>query len=107
MPDLVQAPGRVNVYCKKGDAISFTLWWKDDDVSTWTFDANVDETIAITIASAGTPPTGYTSGITLSLTSGETDTITLGSHNWALDRTDVGSERRWVAGDWESFQYNP
>lgn len=108
MPDLNQDPGRLNCRCNQGDDFAFNLYFVDS-VAGYTWEAKVDESMAIGIAAIASTdlPAGYASGLTLSLADTDTDDLTLGSHHWALDRTDAGSERRWLAGDFYIFQYNP
>ncbi len=100
MPDLAQVPGRLNLTVTQGDDFSFQL---DFDVETvsWTLVAVVDlaSPVSFTLSNA-------TGGIvTLSLTSGQTAALPLGITNWYLDRSDTGSQRRYVAGTLNVVQY--
>ncbi len=102
MPTAEQIPGRLDIVIHNGDAFSLELDF-DTSIAGMNWDAKVDHTQGQTAFALGsTDPS-----MTLTLASSDTTLIPVGTHDWYLDRTDAGSERRWLAGRFTVIRYYP
>ena len=109
MASITQIPGALDIKIAQGDDFSMLLDF-DIDLTGYTFvskviETNGDET-AITVVE-----TDLSAGqITLTMTDTLTDAITpteesKSFHSWYLDRTNAGSQRRYISGDFEVIKY--
>ena len=104
MAEVTQIPGTVDLEIAQGNDMSF-LFTFDIDLTGYTFEAKVDEadesetviTVVETDLSAGK--------VTITMASSLSSLISVATHNWFLDRTNVGSRERLLAGDFEVIKY--
>ncbi len=108
MAEATQVPGELDIKIAQGDDLSILLDF-DIDLTGYTFEAKVDETDAgntvITVVD-----TDLSAGqITLTMTDTLSGVIEITKertpHNWYLDRTNAGSQRRYLAGKFEVVEY--
>lgn len=104
MATVKQIPGRLDIVLAQGDDMSILLDF-DIDMTGYTFAASTDEvdgsTTTITVAE-----TDLANGqITLTMTDTLSAAIAVGVHKWYLDRTNAGSQRRYLAGDFVVVDY--
>lgn len=102
MPSILQIPGRLDIVITKGDAFASVITF-DVDVSTWTLAATVDTssptTITLDNSSGGT--------VDISLDATATGAIPAGEYTWHMDRSDIGFERRYLAGKFTVIVISP
>ena len=108
MADVTQIPGSLNIKMAQGDDLSILVDF-DIDLTGYTFESKVVETdgteVVITVTetdlSAGQVTLEMTDTLSTALTLTDTGTF----HSWYLDRTDAGSRRRYLAGNFEVIKY--
>ena len=108
MAEVTQVAGVLDIKINKGDDVSLLLDF-DIDLTGYTFESKVVEsdgtetvfTVADTDLSAGQ--------ITLTMTDTLSDAIAATTdrtpHQWYVDRTNAGNQRRYLAGDFEVVDY--
>ena len=104
MAEVTQIPGRLDIQLAQGDDMSILLDF-DIDLTGYTFESKVveaDETeTVITVVE-----TDLSNGqITLTLSDTLSALISVATHSWFLDRTNAGSQRRQLAGDFEVIKF--
>ena len=105
MTKLTQTPGRLDIIIAESDAMSILLDF-DIDMTGYTFTGTIEETDNTTTAITVTPSTDLTTGqFTLTLASTDVADLAVATHKWSFDRTNAGSERRWLAGDFEVIEF--
>ena len=108
MADVEQIPGRLNIKLAQGDDLSILLDF-DIDLTGYTFESKVVETngtetvitVAETDLSAGQITLTMTDTLSEALTATSNNTF----HSWYLDRTNAGSQRRYLSGDFEVIKF--
>ena len=107
---LEQIPGRLNIIARVGDDLAHTFVVKDSagdviDMTGYTFESKVDIEGASSV-SYTVDDTDFATGIiVLTMTDTLSGGIAEGEHKWYLERTNAGSERGWLAGDWIGITY--
>ena len=108
MANVTQIPGRLNIKIAQGDDLSILL---DFDISLtgFNFTSKVVETdgttTTISVADTNLGAGQITISISDTLTAAISATEDESFHSWYLDRTDAGSQRRYLAGDFEVIKY--
>lgn len=108
MAEVTQVAGVLDIKINKGDDVSILLDF-DIDLTGYTFESKVDETdggnTTITVVETNLA----TGQITLTMTDTLSDAIDATEdrppHQWYLDRTNAGNQRRYLAGDFEVIEY--
>jgi len=103
MTQIKQVPGRLDIVATKGDKLSILIDF-DIDTTGYTWDVKAvhgTTDTAFSVASA----TDGSGQETISMASSDLDLISAGAYSWYMDRTDAGSERRYLAGDFTVIEY--
>ena len=108
MAEVTQVPGALDIKIAQGDDLSILLDF-DIDLTGYTFEAKVDETDAgttvITVVETDLSAGQITLTMTDTLSAAIEITTDRTPHQWYLDRTNAGSQRRYLAGDFKVIEY--
>ena len=108
MADITQIPGRLNIKLAQGDDLSILLDFSID-LTGYTWESKVVETdgteTVITVAETSLSDGQITLTMTDTLSSAISATGNSTYHSWYLDRTNAGSQRRYLSGDFEVIKY--
>lgn len=104
MTQVEQVPGRLDIKIAQGDDISILLDF-DIDMTGYTFTSNVVETDASTTVITVVDTDLSAGQITLTMTDELSAALAVATHSWYVDRTNAGSQRRYLAGDFIVIAY--